>query len=491
MQTLTSEKLAAWHKEWENRIEQLSACDSGRRGSGTYSSFTPDPEVFIAAIQQRLNLILPHDLQVLIRSGVIHHQSQWSLPSGILLPFDDVFEGDLGWNLIEADHPYLFDEEGEEIQQRRYLTFHQAGNGDLLLLDLEHPSGTAIVSWSHEEDEFRLLAPSLASFFDRITTLGLIGAHAGSYLPFLGSDGLEPDGENGRIWQSWLKDYAELNWEKVRGNLPATLRMIEMRASDESPRSEIGPLLLEQYTPDEILSEWIARNAVESSNSNRQARWLLIGEALGSAAADWVRSLWKAKDNPSGKPPSSALTPQLQTEESSSPAAADTSPSSPVPHAASGLPSGLNLVILIHLTASCLPEEEGLALVWRDLEAKNSGGRMQPPYALSAFHSRRIIPWMEPHVSFPIDGWVSLLADSRPAAEDLIRWLRGADALRMTAVQTIGRLPEGERAGLFAGPDGEPERAELLRLLEVLCAGAVLRKEKAAIQEAIAAITRA
>jgi len=496
MNTITPEKIKMWKEEWENIVERMSARSSGRRGSGTIAHFTNDPEGFITQLEARLDLSLPNDLKALIASGIVQNDTRWSLPDGVLLPLPDVFEGDLGWNLPGADFPLFFNEEGEEVEQRRYLAFHQGGNGDLLLIDLEHPSGSAVVSWSHEEDEFRLLAPSLAEFFDRITKLGLVGAHAGSYTPFLGPDGLEPDCENGRIWQAWLKDYAELDWEKVKGNLPAALRMVEMFGPNQEEKKEIGPLLLERHSIDEVLREWLAWNENESSASNRRERLLLIGDALGPAAADWVRSLWAAiAGTPAGKFAAPGFAKAADRGEERQASGRDAS--SPGPQAETGaedaarLPAGLTQDVLYRLTASCLPEEEGLALALRDLEAQASGGRMQPPYSLAAFRSRRIIPWMEPYVSFPIDGWVSLLADSRPAAEDLIRWLRGEDALRMTAVQAIGRLPEGELPGLFAGPGGEPERAELLRLLDTLHAGAVLRKEKAAIQEAIAAISRA
>lgn len=470
----------------------MSAYESGPRASGSISHFAQDPEALISEAEKRIGRALPDDLQALFVLDSFQAAHQWSLPSGILLPFEDVFEGDLGWNLAGTEFPIFFDEDGEETEQRRYLSFYTAGNGDLLLLDLEHPSGTAVVSWSHEEDEFRFLAPSLHEFFDRITALGIIGAHAGAYLPFLGEEGLEPDGENGRIWQAWLKDYAELNWEKVKGDLPASLRLFEMIASDQAPRSEIGPLLLEQHAVEEILREWTARNETEASAGNRRERLILIGDALGSAAADWVRSLWALRAEtaagmlaaPSSAPPGSRSEAKPYSNQAAPNRAARHS-------AADKLPAGLSQDVLHRLTAACLPEEEGLALVLREIEAQHSGGRMQPPYSLAAFRSRRIIPWMEPHVAFPIDGWASLLAASRPAAEDLIRWLRGADALRMTAVQAIGRLQGGELPGLFAGPNGEPERAELLRLLESLHASAVLRKEKAAIQEAIAAVSGA
>ncbi|MEJ8303231.1 hypothetical protein [Saccharibacillus sacchari] len=57
----------------------------------------------------------------------------------------------------------------------------------------------------------------------------------------------------------------------------------------------------------------------------------------------------------------------------------------------------------------------------------------------------------------------------------------------MTAVSAIGMLYEDQISALLTSPNGHAERAELLRLLNPLHASAVLRKEKAAISQAIAA----
>ncbi|WP_037290585.1 SMI1/KNR4 family protein [Saccharibacillus sacchari] len=484
MNKITKARFEIWIKEWDLITKQITD-RSGQSGGGLYS-FVNDPENMIQEIEQRLGLFLPEDLKDLIRFGYFHAEVDWAFPDGILIPFPNVSEGDLGWNIKDMDFPGLFDDNGDEMQQRRYLAFHMAGNGDLLLFDLESASGSAVVSWSHEEDEFRLLAPSLPDFFERITKLGLIGAYGDSYVPFLGADGLEPDGTNGQLWQAWLKDYRELQWEDVQNDLPAALRLFEMIASDDpelTPRREIGPLLKEYHSVEDILREWIARGEEPQPKRNRRDRLILIGEAMGSDAADWVRTLWTAKAGKDAAERPTSEAPLVARREADSGNDAAQDPAAFLPEADEG--------VLHRLAAVCLPEDEGLPLVLRDIEreARQSGRRISPPtYSLAAFHSRRVIPWIEPHVSFPFSGWDTLLAASRPQAEDLIRWLQSADALRMTAVSAIGLLPEDEIPALFAGPNGHAERTELLRLLETLHASAVLRKEKTAISEAIAAL---
>lgn len=476
----------AWTEKWSRIAGQITD-RSGQRGGSVYS-FADDPESLIAEIEHRLSLPLPEDLADLIRFGAVHAQVDWRFPEGILLPFPEVSEGDLGWNIQNAEFPDFFDENGEDVTQRRYLAFHMAGNGDLLLFDLESAAGSAVVSWSHEEDEFRLLAPSLPDFFERITKLGLIGAYGDIYIPFLGKNGLEPDGPNGQLWQTWLKDYRELQWEDVKNDLPGALRMFEMFASDDpdlTPRREIGPLLKAYHSVEDIFREWTARGGEAQPEQNRRDRLILIGEAMGSDAADWVRSLWTAKSVKDAAAEHAATDASFATQSQAVPASQ--SASSPFV-----LPPGADDSVLHRLAAVCLPEEEGLPHVLHDIEheARRSGHRISPPtHSLAPFRSRRVIRWMEPHVSFPFGGWDTLLAASRPQAEDLIRWLQSADALRMTAVSAIGMLPEEAIASLFAGPNARAERDELLRLLNALHASAVLRKEKAAISKAIAALS--
>ncbi|MDO3410284.1 SMI1/KNR4 family protein [Saccharibacillus sp. CPCC 101409] len=507
--SITREQFADWMKSWKRLIHKISGAGAGT-SAGILAHHSYEPERNLRQTEERLGASLPEDFRDLVRCGAFAATINWRIPTELLSPFGQS-EGDLGWDIDTLNFPDLFGEDGEEHPQLRYLAFHEGGSGDRLMLDLEGPTDSAVVFWSHEENAFRPLAPSLPQFLERITRLGLVGTHAGAYEPFIGEDGLDPDGPNARSWLGWLKDFTEFDWEKAKQELPLAIRLFEMRATNDARQQKIGSLLTELYPVADIIPEWLRRNEAETIPSYRRERLKLIGDALRGEAADWVRSLWD------GRTPS---------------ASGAESPGGSLP--------GLDDGVLHYLAAVCLPEEEGLPLVLRELErqrredtgpqaevksgtksgsgpeaqlpadsaagsapetearseadnrAKPDSGRLAPPtHSLSPFHSRRVIPWMEPRVAFPYGGWDTLLAASRPQAEDLLRWLRGRDALRMTAVSAIGLLPPAERAALFAGSVGERQRLDALRLLRGLHGHAVLRKEKAAIAEAVAALEEA
>ncbi|MGE7690935.1 hypothetical protein ACQKMI_17180 [Lysinibacillus sp. NPDC097214] len=64
----------------------------------------------------------------------------------------------------------------ENLDEQLYLQFYTAGNGDALLIRIEDGS---VWYWSHEEDEFDLLAKRFTIYVERATALGCIGADCG------------------------------------------------------------------------------------------------------------------------------------------------------------------------------------------------------------------------------------------------------------------------------------------------------------------------
>lgn len=83
------------------------------------------------------------------------------------------------------------------MHEQQYLQFFTAGNGDALLLKLEDES---IWYWSHEEDEFNLLALSFPAYVDIATTLGCISVDCGQHQQFCSGEGLGVNLTRSQIW---------------------------------------------------------------------------------------------------------------------------------------------------------------------------------------------------------------------------------------------------------------------------------------------------
>lgn len=427
------EKVKAWIGRWDTLLQRLAA------QGATVREWVVEPEADGGRVREteaRLGIGLPPTVRRILAEGAGKVTIYWYFDKETLAPFAS--SGELAWSLDAFEWPYFGGDELEE--EKRYLAFHVAGNGDYVLLDLEgHPDDPPVVSWGHETGEFLLLAPSFTEFVERVTELAFVGAEDSAYEPFCGPDGLDVDGSNAKAWKAWLDQYLTLTLEEAAKELPLLIDYITFHEAEDPGVREA----LERYEPDAVLAAWLARLERETYWVYRDHLLGYIGETVGEAAADWVRSLWS--DQP---------------------------------------PVEVSNHSRAYLSACCLPGREGLERVVARLEQEAQNSKIDGYSAnglLRHFHSRDVIRWMESRVAFPFGGWDDLFAASAPHWEDVCRWLDGHEAMRQSALSALGKLfAKGEC------PKGEPDRGEILRLLDKAEQEAVLKKEKEAVRRVTA-----
>ncbi|KZE75905.1 hypothetical protein AV654_25970 [Paenibacillus elgii] len=427
------ERIKGWIGRWDTLLKRLAA------QGATVCEWVVEPEADEERVREaeaRLGIALPPTVRRIIAEGAGKVTITWYFAEETLSPFES--SGELAWSLDAFEWPYFGDDELEE--EKRYLAFHVAGNGDYVLLDLKgYPDDPPVVSWGHETGEFLLLAPSFTEFVERVTELALVGAEDSAYEPFCGPDGLDVDGSNAKEWKAWLDRYLTLTLEAAAKELPLLIDYITFHEAEEAGVREA----LARYKPADVLDAWLVRLERETYRGNRDRLLGYIGETVGEAAADWVRSLWS--DRP---------------------------------------PVDVSNYSRAYLSACCLPGREGLERVLARLEQEAQSGKIDGYSAnglLRYFHSRDVIRWAESHVSFPFGGWDELFAASVPHWEDVCRWLDGHEAMRQTALSALGKLfARGEV------PEGEPDRGEIIRLLDKAEQEAVLKKEKEAVRRVTA-----
>ncbi|WP_019911967.1 SMI1/KNR4 family protein [Paenibacillus sp. HW567] len=423
-------QMVIWKRQWQELIETLG-------GKGAYTRLKiapPAAEGELAEAEFRLGIRLPEELRTLLREGAGQAYVYWSLPDEAILPFE--VSGELGWAVEQLEF-FAYGEDDSDGNQR-YLSFHTAGNGDELLLDLNSPSGTAVVHWAHETAEYLLLAPSFTEFIDRVTALGCVGAEEWQYPGFCGKTGLDPELPASRQWSAWLHQYLTLTLEQAQNDLNSLLLYTEMFGTDQETAEAFA-----QYNAEVVLRAFVGRASHEQNISNREAIICLAGEVLGQQAADFVRSLW------SGAPP-----------------------------------VAISRSSLAYLSALCLPEGEGLERVLSMLETSAQARKLSGYEAnshLKFFHSRSVLRWMEDKATYPYDGWDTLYAHSQPSPSDIIHWLGCGGVQRQIAVSALPDLLTDKGTEVFSSAD----LAQIRRLLEQALEEAVLKKEKQAVREAL------
>ncbi len=347
----------------------------------------------LSKVEERLGVRIPSEFRDLLLHCSRQVGMYWSLPDEALLPIElgETPSGDFGWSLEDLEFPD-FGGDGENLDEQLYLQFHTAGNGDALLIRIEDGS---VWYWSHEEDEFDLLAKRFTIYVERATALGCIGADCGQHRQFCSEDGLDLSLTSSELWLKWLEQYFTLTLSQAMSNLDSLLIYVSMHGLKGSVKEAFA-----QFDSSKVYDA--LRHKIEQSlpPAYKEAWSEVLVEICAVEASDWVRTLWSDRND---------------------------------------IPSRIR----DYLTAYCLPAEEGLSLVLQDIE-KKAVDAYTTLHRLRHFHNPKTIAWMKPYVSFPVDGWGELLAESQPSAETLFEWLSGSEVERLTAIRAVYQMMQRE-----------------------------------------------
>ena len=387
----------------------------------------------LSMVEMRLGVPIPSEF----RDVLLHCSRQvgvyWSLPDEALLPIEleDTPLGDFGWSLEELEFPD-FGGDSDNAKEQLYLQFHTAGNGDALLIKIEDGS---VWYWSHEGGEYDLLALNFKDYVERATTLGCIGADCGQYLHFCSEGGLDLSLTTSQIWLKWFEQFLTSTWENVMYQLDTLLLYVSMHGMKDTRVREA----FTQLNTGEVFAA--LQNQIEQSRrlSDKEVWCKVLVEVCATEASHWVMTLWEDQND---------------------------------------LPTSIR----DYLTAYCLPEEVGLSLVLQDIEKRRIES-YTALHRLRHFHNPRTIAWMKRYVSFPIEGWDTLLVESQPSAETLFEWLNGREVERQIAIRAVCQmLQQGIK------PTTPVDMEKWLSLLMFWKDNEVLRKHKQFFSQALEGI---
>lgn len=202
-----------WINNWNETFHQVEKI------KGDIESFVVEKsatEEEIKLTEQQLGYPLPISFKEVLVKFSKQVELRWSFPDelSILAEFDDIFAGELCWNLDSIEDltevadslKDVGDNYGENLRQK--LAFYTVPNGDYLALDLNsNNEDAAVVYWDHEEDSVTYVADNFIEFIEKFTDLHLIGAEIWQWEIFIDSKGINTDSE---IAQKWKKLFTEL-----------------------------------------------------------------------------------------------------------------------------------------------------------------------------------------------------------------------------------------------------------------------------------------
>ncbi|WP_042473157.1 SMI1/KNR4 family protein [Bacillus ndiopicus] len=386
-----------WSERWHSLINQLKQQGAYVHPVEIRNAAT---EQELLEVEEQLDIQIPAEFRQILKDCSQQVSIYWSLPEEVILPnqLTDVPSGDFGWSLRDLYFP------DEESWRQQYLQFYTAGNGDAVVIKLQDES---IWYWSHEEDEFDLLATSFQAYIDNITALGCIGVDCGQHRQFCDTTGLNLQLTSSQIWLNWLEQYITSDLQQATSSLESLLFYASMHGVKDANVLEA----FLQFNKEDVYRALRDKIVQDPSLSNKKAWSEILVTVCSSEAEKWIRELW-----------------QKNSEIASS--------------------------LRDYLTANCLPIEEGLSIILKDMGTNKVDG-YTALHRLQHFHHQSIIEWMKNYIAFPIDGWDSLLAQSQPSAELIFEWLNGSEVERLTAIRAIDNMI-GQ--GIIPTTVAEPEK---------------------------------
>jgi hypothetical protein len=207
-----------WRRRLETtrRVAQARGCSPCALTVGDRAT-----EADVVLVERQLGRALPASFRRVLLGFAGHFQLTWFLPNDAVPPEPfEIWSGSLGWDLARL--PALGAEvagwardaapDRENAYHRVWhgkLGFHEVGNGDYLALDTEALDADGPVLYlSHDggDGHGHVLGSNFIDTVDRLIRVGCVGAEDVQWLPFTSSrsGGIEPDGENGRIWREWF-----------------------------------------------------------------------------------------------------------------------------------------------------------------------------------------------------------------------------------------------------------------------------------------------
>jgi hypothetical protein len=344
-----------WQTEWVTIIKKMQQKGNFVR---ELTLEPPASEYELSEIESRLGMCIPKSYRDTLKQ--FSKKAEWyaSFPENAVLPekFREIFSCEMYWNIEDLQNLSSFADEwigddGVDYAQhfRNKLAFAHAGNGDIFAFDMTSPEEDKPVCYiNHEEDTVTYIAPSFQSYISNMTKLRCVGNEMWQFESFLTEHGLDPTLPKAIEWIKWFDAYLDphLNLDGLK--LPELIEQICV--TGEANERIIGPL--SKFEDKEIYDYLMFKVSSTVYPDEKLLYAKIIAKYFGERISLKIENLWNDEN--------------VDTE------------------------------VRCFLTAQCLPEEEGIALVFTFAEQLvNNKEYCTLSRNLKHFKNNKVIGWME------------------------------------------------------------------------------------------------
>lgn len=398
----------------------------------------------IEAKEKEIGYQLPPSYKAVIQDLGKSLSFYYSFSDDTMIPdeFREIFSGEIQWdighlqNLDSLADDLIEDGVDYGVNLRGKLEFSHSGNGDIYAFDMStEGEEKPVIYWNHEEDTITPIANSFIEYLNKITELKCVGSEMWQFEPFLNEEGLETENASAIRWKQWFDSFSETNLSEIKNDMDQLIAFIMFRKKLDEETIKA----LQAFDKKALFDFLIEKLDRFDTYLEKSVLCEMIGNGLGSFAENWVKGLWQEQQE------------RLDTR------------------------------LRAYLTSKCMPEDEGLELVFQQLDQENDGkiSGYEALSHLAPFHSRKVINWMEDCVRFPVtEGWDSLFIKSNPDWEDIKRWTELEEKHEVTLVHALEVIARGDS---YSCIQGLPPRNEFKNFLLNIKSRQKLRRRTEAI----------
>lgn len=343
----------------------------------------------VEKIENELKVTFPLKFKEVLFTLSRHVEVEWQFADDVIVieDFKNISMGQLTWNLEKLSI------HRDGTGKATHLVFTNTPTGDYFAFPIHgDKANEEVLYWYEDESILYEVAPDFLYFVQHLTDLHLIGSDIQDMSYFIQNNRINSLNQKSKKWKKWFETFKPVDHTKFYSDFNEIFSYIVHLNRLGEQEVKILSLYDKELLLDQILIK------LKHTNNIIETRLLcfIIGQVIKDEAKNWVFSLWQDSRN---------IPPDMRA----------------------------------YLSAKCIPVEQGLHLVFDDIE-REEYSTFEIVEQLKYFRSNEVIQWMKTNVKLPYSGWDYLFAYSNPTWTDFLTWFNFEFRHLVVSVNALGAL---------------------------------------------------